>query len=234
MADTCQQSPHFPVTTFVQNNLKFCTFTVTLLDAHARHACKTFCQVDTMTQLANRLNTWISRNTDTIRLFNSVTRMRQAIGQIAIVRQHQEPFTEAIEPPDAKKTNIVGYEIYNALPSLGIPVGRDHPRRLVQRQINRTGLSQHNAIQTDLLAVGIDSGPQLSDHLAIHFHATFLDQRLTLPPTADSCRCKHFLQSLTAHPNAVGCYLFSRTTASGGTLCHIVKKIQQEMQYTRL
>ena len=187
-----------------------------------------------MTQLANRLDTWISRNTDTIRFFNSVTRMRQAICQITIVRQHQKPFTEAIEPADTKKTNIAGYEIYNAFPALGVPVSRDYPGRLVQRKINRTGLSQHNPIQTDLLAIGIDSGPQLSDHLVIHFHATFLDQRLTLPPTAESCRCKHFLQSLTAHRNAVGCYLFSRTTANGGTLRHIGKMIQQEMQYTRL
>src|SRR5438105_12150181 len=109
---------------------------------------------------------------DKVRLFHSIARMRNPVGELTIVRDEDQSLARSIEPPDCEDALLRGHEVDDPRPSTGIAIGRYNAGRLIHREIKTLGGAQRFAIDADFLPGWIDARAQLGDHLAIHFDAS--------------------------------------------------------------
>lgn len=108
-----------------------------------------------------------------VRFLDSVTRMRQAIRQRAVVGHDDQPFAGAIESPHRKHSQIRPDQIDDTRTTAGIVIRADHTRWLIKQEIGPLRPRQRYAVDANFLSQRIDACAQLSDHLAIDLNSTF-------------------------------------------------------------
>ena len=159
------------------------------LTRSADHFGKTFGQVNTLAELGQILGLDAAGNFDDVRLLHAIARMRQAVGQLAVVGQEDQALAVHVEATDREHAlPTIGQQIDHARPTRRIAIGADHASRLVDQVVNQLGSRQCDAVDTDFVTQQVGFGAELRDDLAVDLDATGGDQLFALAATAQSSR----------------------------------------------
>src|SRR5437867_4017281 len=93
--------------------------------------------------------------------------MRQAISELAVVGNEDQPLTGPVEPADGKNTLLGGNQIDDARAAARIEIGRDDADGLIDREVQPVWLANDFAIHADFLGRGIDPRAQFGDGFAV-------------------------------------------------------------------
>ena len=141
----------------------------------------------------------LSGDLDVVDLFHAVPRMREAVGQLAVVGHQDQAFARHVEPADAVGSRGVGRQhVDDPRPAGGIPRRADDALRLVYREVDRLGVWQDFAVDADFLFMRVDADAELGDHLAVDFDAAIEDQLFALASAGNAGGGEHFLQAVGA------------------------------------
>lgn len=128
---------------------------------------------------------------------NLEARMRQPIGQVAVVGQEQESLAVGVEPSDGKEPRIIRHQPDNRRPALRVEGGRDDADRLMQRQvatrIARYGHLDKLAVDSDHIRVGIDTRAKLAHDASVDGNASVHDHIFGGPQRSDPCPSQYFV-----------------------------------------
>ena len=139
----------------------------------------------------------IAGHHNAIRLAHSVARMRQPVGQVAVVGDQDQPLAVQVEPADGEQPGIGGFDqIDDAHSARGIAVCAQHARGFVDGEVFEPSRVQGDTIDANGLVGRIDPRAQFGDDAAIDLDAAGGDQFLALPPAAEPRGRQHFLQTL--------------------------------------
>ena len=72
-------------------------------------------------------------------LLDPVAGVGQAVGQVPVVGQHQQPLGVDVEAADGKDPGVAGHQVDHGGPALGVGRRGDHPRRLVEQVVHQAG-----------------------------------------------------------------------------------------------
>ena len=112
-----------------------------------------------------------------VRAGNAVARVGQAVGQLAVVGQQDQPGGVGVEPADRIEALPAGHELHDRRPALRVVRGRDDAGRLVER-VHRVGLGRHRpAVEADV-AVRVHVARRIRDRRPVHGHPPVGDQPL--------------------------------------------------------
>ncbi len=70
-----------------------------------------------------------------VRLLDAVARVREPVGERAVVREQERSGRVRVEPPDRDDARLAGHELDDGRSSLRIARGRDDARRLVEQDV---------------------------------------------------------------------------------------------------
>ena len=156
-----------------------------------------FREVHPLLQLIDNLARGDPRDLHAVDLFDLEAGVGQAMGQLPVVGDQQQPFAVLIQSPDGEQPlGRLGEQVDHPGTSLGIAVGAEHPGRLVDEVVRPAVNVEPFAIEADILHVGIDAGPQFGDGLTIDGHAARGD---VLFATAAGADAGHRQQPLQPH-----------------------------------
>ena len=121
--------------------------------------------------------------------------MGEALGQVAIVGQEEEPFGLGIEPADVEETwQMRRQKIEDGIAGLGIAPGRNKPGRLMQHDIEPALAVNELAVDLDVVALR-RLRAEIGADLTVDGHATVGDQRITMPPRTEPGRGEKTVQA---------------------------------------
>src|SRR5688572_5448292 len=141
-------------------------------------------------------------------LGNPGARMRQAVGELAVVRQEHEAGGIRVEAADGVDAlagrHSRAHEIDDVCAPAGIARGGDHALRLVEHQIEplatqRAGAPlevEHLAVELDQVARRVDQAGQLQDAPAVDADPAGADGELDVAARGESRAGEDFLQAL--------------------------------------
>jgi hypothetical protein len=90
-------------------------------------------------------------------LVDAVARMREALREVAVVRQQQEPLGVRVEPADREHPRLGRDDLDDCRSSVRIARGRDDSARLVQQVVHEPGLhADRDAVDLHSVDVGVD------------------------------------------------------------------------------
>src|SRR5438067_921638 len=133
-------------------------------------------------------------------LLDTEARMQQAVGEIPVVREQQEPLRVPIEPSDGEDPRaIVRQEGLEILATLGIPHRCHDPGRLVERVVPDAGVEVHReAVDPDLVPLGVRLVAERRHH-SVDRHPTLDHEALTGPAGAVPGASQRTLEPLLRH-----------------------------------
>ena len=159
------------------------------LEPYADDARQALRQIDAMTYLLQYFLVRPACYMDLVGLLHTVSRMRQPIGQLAVVGDQDQSFTVDVESADiVDASDILGNHIDHAGSARWITCRADNTSWLVDRIGDQFWACQWLAVNTDFLSASIHSGSKRGDHLAIYFHPTFEHQTFALAAAGDPSR----------------------------------------------
>ena len=102
-------------------------------------------------------------------LVDLVRRVRQALGEVAVVGEDEQPGGVGVEPPDVEEPlGPVGDEVAQAATPLGVAHRGDHAARLVEHEVDRgADRRQPLAVDADHGGARVDLGAEPGDDLAV-------------------------------------------------------------------
>ena len=186
MSDPRQQPADLAIAAFVQDDFQFRRFPLAASDTHGSDAGHAFRQMNAAPQPVQGLDGRASLDSRQIGLVDPVSRMGQAVRQIAVVGDQDQPFAGPVQPADREQPFVRANQVDHAGPPIGIPAGRDDARRLVHGEVQPFGVGQRRSIHADQLPHRIDARAEFRDDLAIDFDATGQDQLLAFAAAADA------------------------------------------------
>ncbi len=123
-----------------------------------------------------------------ILLLDLETRMRQALRQVAVVRENEQPFALRVEPPDIEEPwEMRGQQIENGIARVRIFSGRNESGRLVQHEVEPLLRSHHFAADLDVIGL-VRLRAEIGHDATVDGHATGRDQFIAMPPRTDAGR----------------------------------------------
>src|SRR2546430_17633581 len=98
--------------------------------------------------------------------------MRQALREVAVVREQQQTFTLSVEPTDVgERRKFRRQQIVNRIGCVGIPPGANKASRFIQSNINRRSLMNEFAVDFDVIGwCGLEM--KIPTRFSIHSHTT--------------------------------------------------------------
>ena len=193
VADAGQQAADFAVAAFVEHHFQDRRPLPPALDSHMLHVGEAFGQVDAAVKLREHFLLDLPGDLDVVNLFDAVPRMREAVGQLAVVGDEDQPFARHIEPADAKHARrIRRQQIGHARPAGRIARRGNDAGRLVDGEVHQLRLRQHFAIDANFLLQRIDARAQLGDDLPIDFDAAFANQLFAFAPAGNAGGARTF------------------------------------------
>src|SRR5262245_55293907 len=102
MADAGEEAADFAISAFVQDHFQDRGTFTAAFDVAVLHVGEAFGQVDAAVELAEDVALDLAGDLDVIDFFDAVSRMREAVRQIAVVRDEDETFRSEIEAADAE------------------------------------------------------------------------------------------------------------------------------------
>ncbi len=123
---------------------------------------------------------WCAPDPSVVLPFHFVSRVQQALGQFAVIRQDQQAFRIEVQPPD--RVDVAGHplqQIQHRWTMLRIGAGGDVPARLVQQQIPPLLRDPDpGAIHTDVVGGRVCLLAEFENRAAVHGDASLCDERL--------------------------------------------------------
>ncbi len=141
-------------------------------------------ELDSLGQRSQGLLARLALQFRLVDLLHLVARMRQPVGQIAVVGEKKRPGRVGVEPSHRYHPRLTRHQLDDSGPTLRISRGRHHTRGLVQQQIGELLLHDRLSVHFDAIASG-DEGVELPG-LAVHRYATILDQLVGAAPRGNT------------------------------------------------
>ncbi len=137
---------------------------------------------------------------DVIRLVHLVTRVTQAVGELAVVGQQQESGGVHVQTPDGEETRFRRMldEIDRARATLGIAVRADHAARLEEHDVDRPLRPHDLPVDDDAVVFGINPGREVGDEVAVDGDGALLDEGFAGASGGDPGLGKELLQTHAA------------------------------------
>jgi len=124
--------------------------------------------------------------------------MSQAVSQLAVIRQEDQPLAPLVEPPHRKQPKLIARDqVDRTRPPGRIGVRAQIAARLVQQKISRRIPANELAVDSDLLPPRIDARPQIADDLAVNADPPGNDVLFAVAPGTQPGRSKEPLQPNT-------------------------------------
>ncbi len=128
--------------------------------------------------------------------------------QLPVVGDQQQALAVGVEPPDVEQAGcVVGHQVRDGRSAPVVRHRRQHPDRLVQREVNQARLG-HDPCAVDLDDRGLRVDPKALrlDDPAVHPHAARGDQLLAVPPGPEPRRRENLLQPDALGIHVTGCH----------------------------
>lgn len=154
------------------------------IDRHAAH------------QLVKRWTRRIAVEKDLVFLLQLISRMRDPVGQFAVIRQQQQTGCRSIQPAD--RNNALRYinQIKHRSASALILRSRNVSGRLVQENVSLALVPHRLAVDSNRLRIRIDPKPERAHDFTIDRDTPVDDHLFSFPARSDtSCR-QNFVQAL--------------------------------------
>jgi hypothetical protein len=194
MPHTGQQSPDLAVPPFGEHNLQDGRLPVPFLYPHALHAGEALGEVLAAAKPSQGCGRDVAGHGHLIRLGHPMPRMGQAVGQLPIIRDEDQPLAGGIQPANAiDAASGRRDKIDDPRPTSRISRCRHNAGWLMDGVAQRLGLRESFTVNADLLHMGVHPRSQGRDTATINFHAAFQDERLAGPPAGDPEGRENFL-----------------------------------------
>jgi hypothetical protein len=138
---------------------------------------------------------------DQVFLLNAVSGVKQALGELAVVREQDEPFALLIQTPDRIGARDLRrrHELEHGRSAPGIAHRAQDSGRLVEREVDRRRTCpQGGVVERDRVVQGIGPVAEVGD-LTVHADAPGLDQGLGVPARIDAGGRQDLLQAFFCH-----------------------------------
>lgn len=156
-----------------------------------------FGEVNATVELSEDVALDLAGDLDVVNLFDAVSRVRKAVGQLAIIREKNEAFGREVEPTDAKHARYIRrHEVDYARSAGRIASCRYDTRRLIDGEVGHSWPRQHFTIDTNLLCQRIDAGAELCHYFVIDFNAPFSNKFFALTPAGEASLRENLLQAV--------------------------------------
>jgi hypothetical protein len=132
---------------------------------------------------------------DVVFLVEAVSRVHDAVRDIAVVGEEEQPFGVAVEPADRKHALRDMDQVHHRSPVPLVLHRRDVAARFIQQQVAGALLAELPAVDTDHGAVRIGFESKLRDHDAVDGDPSGRDQFFRRPAGADSAGGEYSLQT---------------------------------------
>ena len=96
-------------------------------------------EVDALAQGSDRGGRRGALDLGQVLLVDAVARVGEQVRELAVVREHEEALGVVVEAPDREHPRVVGHEIEDGAPALGIVRGRHHLPGLVEQVVDEIG-----------------------------------------------------------------------------------------------
>lgn len=131
-----------------------------------------------------RRERWIPRTIERhfVFFFNLIARMRQALGEIAVIRQNEKSFGLRIEPADIEKAReLRRQEIENRISGIRIGARRNETGRFVEDDVKPAFAAHQLVPDFDVIALG-RLRAEIGADTAVDRDATIGNQLVAMPP----------------------------------------------------
>ncbi len=195
VADARQHTPNLSIPTFSKDDFQFGRLGISPLDSNRlgfRHA---FGQMDAPLEFPQFSRRRMTGDTNPIGLFDSVPRVSQRVGEVAVVGQENEPRTGSVEAADGEESFAARYEVDHTAASLRVPVRANHADRLVDRVIpSALGGPQRFPVDANRVAKGIDFHTLFGHDAAVDLDTALIDENLASSTASQAGRSEDFLE----------------------------------------
>jgi hypothetical protein len=122
------------------------------------------------------------------------------IGKVAIVRENEQAFAVHVEASDRVELNVADwYEVQHGLPALLIAGSSHEAGRLVKDEVAVAALEHGDAIDHDLVNIGVGASAEGGLHDAVHRHPALEDHLFGNAAGCDSGVGKDLLEAFRRH-----------------------------------
>lgn len=140
----------------------------------------------------------LPRHGDLVALVHLVARMREPVGELAVVGHEQQARRIHVEPTDRVEPQAAGMvdEVDRARATLGIAVGADHALGLEEQHVRHARVAAHAAaVGDDLVLDRVDPRGQAGDDGAVHLDEALGDHLLATASAGHARIGKELLQA---------------------------------------
>ena len=169
-ADGLAHALHLVLPAFVQNELQ----PVRAAPLGACRCSATVVELDSLPQPPELRLGRLAFDLDVVDLLDAVARVGEAVGERAVVREHEGTGRVDVEAADGHDPGLVPHEVDNGRTAPRVARGRDHAGRLVQEHVRESLRRDRRAVQLD--AVSLTHERVQLPGLAVDGDATGLDQ----------------------------------------------------------
>jgi len=163
---------------------------------HLRRCRDSILELDTAPEAGDVAGRRLTLDLGQVLLVDAEGGVCESVGEVAVVGQEQEPFGVRVEPADREDPGLVGDQIDDGGPPVGVARGGDDPGRLVQQVVDEVGRRRdRNAVDLDSLGLGVDPPAQLGN-FPVDGDPAVVDELLARPPAPIAGPGENLLQPL--------------------------------------
>jgi len=196
--DPREHPSNLAIASFAKHDDQFARLARLLSQSNRFGASPTFGQPYPLAQHIDVLERRAASHHGLVGLLDPEPRMREPIGQRAVVGDQNESFARAIQATDGKNSLLGRNQIDHTRPTARVVIRTDDSSRLIQCVVDSFGLRQSHSIDPNFATQRVDLRAELGHGLLVDLDTPRLNQLFALPSASDSRRGEHFLQPLVA------------------------------------
>jgi hypothetical protein len=183
VAELGEHPPDLAILAFGQGHFEDRRLTTTTDDLDVPGAHLAFGQPDPLDELVKDLASRQAGDDDAVNLLNPILRVREPVGELAVVGQEDQAGTHLVKPANrVHALGDFGQKIDHPGAARRVLVGRDVAFGLVNGEVDQAFEPDRLAVHRDLGLGGQDPGSQLAHDLSVDRDAALQDQFLTGSP----------------------------------------------------
>lgn len=196
VADTGEEPADFAVLTFGEDNLEDRALTLPTESPNVPHAELPFGEVVALFELVEDFPGGVAGNLHAVDPFDLKSRMRQSLGNFAIVGEKEQTLGILVQTTHGKyPARLWREQIDRTRSAGGIVVCAEIALGLVDQEVLLPLRLDLLAVEADSLPVGINLKAKLCHDFAVDGDSPGGDQFFAVAPRVDPGRCENFLQS---------------------------------------
>ena len=195
VADRLAHPPHLAVAAFVDDDAQHARRRL----RHRGRGGAAVVEVDAVAQAADRARAHAAGPGDhlgEVLLVDAVARVGDAVGELAVVREHQQALGVGVEAADREDPRVGRHVVEHRPAPVRVLGGGHHPGRLVEQVVHEIGPRPDRcAVDLDQVVFGVDAATEPGD-LAVDRHLSGGDQLLGGAAAAPAPARQDLLQPL--------------------------------------